>query len=265
MDHNGRPGPRLACREVIFEGGRVRLVSILTTRSDESGTMLEKFAEKGLRAIVLDAVGTLIDADPSVSAVYAEVARRQGVVIDAATIRTRFPGAFHAVFQVSTPDGLATDEATEKRCWRKVVSEVLREVPDSARAFEELWDHFAQPESWRTFPDVRPVMEAIQAAGLMVRIGSNFDARLRPVIAGLPDLEALRDSLVISSEVGRRKPHELFYKAACADLGVAASQVLFVGDDIENDLEGPQRAGLKALLINRGPQGMGLRALLTTC
>ena len=33
---------------------------------------------------------------------------------------------------------------------------VLPEVADPDRAFEELWDHFSRPESWRCFPDAVP-------------------------------------------------------------------------------------------------------------
>ncbi len=60
------------------------------------------------------------------------------------------------------------------------------------------------------------------------------------------------DSLVISSEVGYRKPHPLFFEAVCNHLGLPAHQVLCVGDDSENDVRGAIRAGLSGILIDRG-------------
>jgi putative hydrolase of the HAD superfamily len=72
-------------------------------------------------------------------------------------------------------------------------------------------------------------------------------------VAGLPALRAFHESgnLVISSEIGHRKPHPEFYRNACKRLGLPAAQVLWVGDDAENDVRGPQRAGLRAVLVDR--------------
>ena len=50
----------------------------------------------------------------------------------------------------------------------------------------------------------------------------------------MSELEAYTDALVISSEVGYRKPHPHFFHAVCERLGLPAHQVLCVGDDIEN-------------------------------
>ena len=84
----------------------------------------------------------------------------------------------------------------------------------------------------------------LRGAGLPVRIASNFDGRLRAVAAGLPELAGFVDTLIISSEVGYRKPHPAFYAAACASLGLPTDRVLSVGDDPENDVLGAERAGL---------------------
>ena len=41
---------------------------------------------------------------------------------------------------------LSTDEATERRRWRMIVTGVLPEVAEPDRAFDELWDHFGRPD-----------------------------------------------------------------------------------------------------------------------
>jgi putative hydrolase of the HAD superfamily len=146
----------------------------------------------------------------------------------------------------------STDEGTERRRWRQIVAGVLLEVADPDCAFDELWDHFSRPASWRCYPDAAPALEALTGRGISVCIGSNFDARLRGVLAGLTELERWGGSLVISSEVGYRKPHQLFFQAACAQLGLPGARVLCVGDDVENDVRGAIRAGLSGLLLDRG-------------
>jgi putative hydrolase of the HAD superfamily len=213
--------------------------------------MRHRFRWNGIRGIVLDAVGTLIRPVPSVAETYTAAARRQGVVLDPDEVR----GRFHIHFRtdgVHAADGLlSTDEATERRRWRKIVVGVLPEIPAPDRAFDELWDHFGRAESWRSFPDAPHVLTALGAMGIAVCVGSNFDGRLRAVVEGLPELSAWACSLVISSEVGFRKPHRMFFQAACDRLGLPPEQVLCVGDDVETDVRGAIGAGLRGLLLDR--------------
>jgi putative hydrolase of the HAD superfamily len=213
--------------------------------------MLTETGINPIEGLLIDAVGTLLTPAPGVAEVYAEAARRQGVELDRATVKARFARQFGADEVDELRGPLATDEPTEHRRWRRIVASVLPEVADPDRAFEELWDHFGRPEAWRMFDDVAPALAAVREGGRPMRIASNFDARLRGVLRGLPALAPWADSAVISSEVGYRKPHPAFFHRACAALDLPPERVLFVGDDPENDERGPRRAGLRAALIDR--------------
>jgi putative hydrolase of the HAD superfamily len=211
----------------------------------------------GVGGIVFDAVGTLIDPTPTVAEAYAEAALRQGVVLPTGVVRDRFRRHFGDDEADELRGPMATDEGREYRRWKRIVENVLPELPDVDRAFGELWDHFGRPGSWRCFPDVGPALRALEGSGISIRIGSNFDGRLRGVLGGLPELSGLVDGLVVSSEVGYRKPHPAFYRAACGALGLPPGRVLWVGDDPENDVRGPRSAGLRAVLIDRGGRAPG--------
>jgi putative hydrolase of the HAD superfamily len=219
--------------------------------SGKSPTMLNESLGAGIDGIVFDAVGTLIDPFPTVAEVYTGAALRQGVHLERAVVKARFHQYFRndEVDEMRGP--LATDETSEFRRWRRIVSNVLPEVPDPDRAFAELWDHFGRPEAWRCFPDVAPALDLCMTRKIPIRIASNFDARLRGVVRGLAELSCCVTPLVISSEVGYRKPHAAFYQAACASLGLPPDRVLCVGDDLENDVLGARRAGLRGLLLDR--------------
>jgi putative hydrolase of the HAD superfamily len=210
--------------------------------------MIGDSRREGIRGIVLDAVGTLIEPDPPVAIAYADAARRQGVELDPAIVRARFVEHFG---RDEGAEDRTTDESVEVRRWRRIVAGVLPEVPDADGVFDELWHHFARPSSWRLAAETAPALHTLEAAGLAVRVASNFDARLRGVLAGLPGVGELAKTAVISSEVGWRKPHAQFYRAACAALGLPPGAVLAVGDDPENDYHGPRRAGLRAILVDR--------------
>ncbi|HLI07670.1 MAG TPA: TIGR01458 family HAD-type hydrolase [Ktedonobacteraceae bacterium] len=48
------------------------------------------------------------------------------------------------------------------------------------------------------------------------------------------------------------KPDRAFFAQALQSIGVAANEAVMVGDDIENDIAGAQRAGLRAILVCTG-------------
>ena len=211
----------------------------------------------GIEAIVLDAVGTLIEPVPPVAEVYASAAERQGIDLDREVVRNRFAQSFRDDEFAENLEALVTDEPTESSRWRRIVSSVLPELPEPDRAFEELWDHFGRPGSWRCFPDVGPSLTSLNASGMPIAIASNFDGRLRTVLAGLSELAACRPMLVISSEVGYRKPHPAFYQAICDCLGRRPEALLMIGDDPENDVVGACRAGLRGVWLDRRGRGDG--------
>ncbi|MDC8759491.1 HAD family hydrolase [Janthinobacterium fluminis] len=52
-------------------------------------------------------------------------------------------------------------------------------------------------------------------------------------------------------EFGRAKPDPAIFTAACAALGVAPAEAVYVGDDLRLDVAGAQNAGMRALWMNR--------------
>lgn len=59
------------------------------------------------------------------------------------------------------------------------------------------------------------------------------------------------DTIVISAEVNQRKPSPKIFKYALQTVGVDAQRAVFVGDMVDLDIVGPQRIGMKAVLIKR--------------
>jgi putative hydrolase of the HAD superfamily len=213
--------------------------------------MFRKTPQPRIQGIVLDAVGTLIEPRPTVAEAYQCAATRQGVRLNADLIRRRFGSAVRSDETLLPAATWETSEATERDRWRRIVRLVLLELPDFERAFTELWDHFGQPTAWRLFEDVAPAIAVLQSAGVALVIGSNFDARLRHVIAGLPEIAELERALVISSEVGVRKPDPRFFHVACDRLNCEPSTVLCIGDDMRNDVLAAREAGANAVLLDR--------------
>ncbi len=203
----------------------------------------------GVRAVFFDAIGTLLHPQPPAPVVYAAVGRRWGSRLSEREVRRRFGAAFAEEDAQDRAAGLRTDEPRELRRWRTVVGRVLDDVADGDGCFAELFAHFARPEAYCCDAEAAAVLAGLANRGLVLGLASNFDARLHGVAAGLPELRSLRH-LVVSSEVGWRKPAPQFFAAVCRACELAPAEVLFVGDDRANDHDGARAVGLHALLFD---------------
>jgi len=92
-------------------------------------------------------------------------------------------------------------------------------------------------------PAMFALAEELRATGLKVGLLSNSWAHTYPRAR----IDALLDPVVISGEVGLRKPHAAIYELALDRLGLTADQVLFI-DDAEPNVLGARAVGLHALL-----------------
>lgn len=199
--------------------------------------------------VFFDAVGTLIHPEPPAPTVYAAIGQRFGSRLDEATIVARFRVAFRRQEEADYASGLRTDEVREVARWRAVVAEVLDDVTDGETCFQELYAHFAQADSWRCTPDTAEVLDTLTLRGHVLGIASNFDQRLRGLVESLPPLQSIRH-LVISSEIGWRKPASAFFAMMCRCADASAEKILYVGDDLINDFEGARTAGMRAVLVD---------------
>ncbi len=99
-------------------------------------------------------------------------------------------------------------------------------------------------------PDALALLDGVRDRGLGCAVAANtfdppelFRADLRAQgIAGRVD------AIVLSCELGVRKPHPAFYRAVAAGLGAEPADMFFVGDRIRDDVLGPAAAGMRACL-----------------
>lgn len=213
------------------------------------------------KCIAFDAVGTIIHPRPPAAEVYFNTARRFGSRLELNEISRRFSQVFRETergdWTAEASVRLVTSEAREKERWARIVATVLDDVPDTTACFAELFAHFACPEAWRCFEEVPAVLRGLKDAGYRIAIASNFDRRLHAVCDGIAALQKI-DARIISSEVGIRKPHPRFFAALVQSAACRPDEVLMVGDDFSNDIEGARSAGLDAVFLNRrGPRGPG--------
>jgi HAD superfamily hydrolase (TIGR01509 family) len=106
--------------------------------------------------------------------------------------------------------------------------------------------------SWDTrdwYPDALACLEGLRSRGLRVGAVGNTpaetEAQLRPYV----------DFVGSSARWGSAKPASEFFERIVAETGLAAGQIAYVGDRVDNDVKPALAAGMVAVHIRRGPWG----------
>jgi putative hydrolase of the HAD superfamily len=81
-------------------------------------------------------------------------------------------------------------------------------------------------------------------------VSNTMDTVVVPALVSALGIGAYLDAVVLSSEVGWRKPHPEIYRVALRRLGAEPESTVFVGDSYLADYVGPRRLGLRALLVD---------------
>ncbi|WP_331461093.1 HAD family hydrolase [Micromonospora tarapacensis] len=123
---------------------------------------------------------------------------------------------------------------------------------------EALYERVLVPAGWVPYPDTRPTLAALRAAGVRVAVVSNVGFDIRPIFDAW-GLAELVDAHVLSYEVGRCKPDPAIFWRACGLLGVDPEEALMVGDTPAD--AGAVAAGCAALILPAAdpgrPNGLG--------
>lgn len=103
------------------------------------------------------------------------------------------------------------------------------------------------------YPDVRSALSKLRASGVWVGIAGNQTVRAGDLLRGL-DLPT--DFIATSDDWGVQKPDTLFFeKVFEASPANDPSEIVYVGDRIDNDLRPAKAVGLKTVHVQRGPWG----------
>ena len=208
-----------------------------------------------LEVVMLDAVGTLIAVAEPIGRTYARFAAQHGIALAPDEVERRFDEALADAPPLAFPGVDAARLAERERAWWSAVVRrafgPAAERPSFDRCFAELFAHYGRPEAWRVFPEVPEALRLLRAHGLKLAVVSNFDRRLPPVLASL-GLRPLVDLVVHSTAAAAAKPDPAIFRGALSALGVAPPAALHAGDGLVTDVEGARRAGLRAVLVDRG-------------
>jgi putative hydrolase of the HAD superfamily len=208
-----------------------------------------------IRLITFDVGGTLIHAHPSVGAIYAEVLERRGFKTSPEAVGAAFEKAWDSASEAFPPgrERYAASPGGERGYWRRLLDGTVSRlggVEPPPGAADELFERFGRREAWRVYPEVVETLEALAARGLWLGVVSNWDSRLPGLLREL-GLRRFFGPIAVSALEGCEKPSPRIFRVAAERAGVEVGQMLHVGDRRLEDRDGAERAGARALLVDR--------------
>jgi len=108
---------------------------------------------------------------------------------------------------------------------------------------------YLNPNRWRLFDDVLPVLDVLSSGGWMHAILSNHVPELGDIVQHL-GLTSRIAFLFNSAETGYEKPHPRAFQIALEKLPDAET-VWMIGDNFTADVQGAEAVGLPAILVRR--------------
>ncbi len=201
-----------------------------------------------IRAVLIDALGTLVELQPPAPRLRVTLLEATGVDVGAEAAELGFAAeiAYYLAHHMEggDPEGL---ERLRDDCAR-----VMQEaIGAPALGFAPVRQAMVSSLEFTAFGDAKPALRALRERGLRLVAVSNWDCSLPEWLerAGLVDL---LDGAVSSAAVGEAKPGPAPFHAGLDLAGVAPAEAVHVGDSWESDVEGARAAGIRAVLITRG-------------
>jgi HAD superfamily hydrolase (TIGR01509 family) len=146
---------------------------------------------------------------------------------------------------------MSEDEVNYMDVFRDGWAKVGLKLPDGLLhdildAEQMCWDRAV-----RLDPDALQVLSWLGAHGVKRALCSNapFPPEMMRRQVDTNGIGEVVDAVVFSSEVGRRKPASEMYRAALEAIAVEPQHVLFIGDRVREDYEGPRALGMRAVLF----------------
>ncbi|NHA68175.1 HAD family hydrolase [Phycicoccus sp. CMS6Z-2] len=218
-----------------------------------------------IQAVLVDADDTLYDTRSAMHAAGAVAAAALWPDADpdrTASAGVRFRDDPEGHFSAYTRGEIEFDEMRRAR-----LAELAGWLGQDAGS--DLWARFEavyEPAflgGMRAFPDVRPAVDALHAAGVVVGILTNSSARYTERKMAAAGLTGLVDVVCTRDTLGFGKPDARAFHEACGRLEADPAATLYVGDELGPDPVGATDAGLRAAWLVRdgAPDPRGLRLL----
>ena len=106
------------------------------------------------------------------------------------------------------------------------------------------------------FPGAVPVLTWLRESGCRLALVTNGAAAMQRQKIARFGLEPLFDVILVEGELGFGKPDERIYQMALTALAAEPRQTWMIGDNLEWDVEHPQKLGITGIWVDRSGAGV---------
>jgi putative hydrolase of the HAD superfamily len=203
-----------------------------------------------VKGIAFDLFGTLVlqerfSFEQCIDALCSSL-RNSGFPIE----RETFVPAYRQVNRRFMDQATADGRETHNRLWVAGALQALGHavVPTDARV-EQAVESYFEPfiRSCQLIPGTYEMLESV-AGRYRLGVVSNFTHP--PAVEQILERVVLRgffDEILISGQLGIRKPHPGVFAELTKRLALAPAEILFVGDELQTDICGAQEAGMRTV------------------
>ena len=189
-----------------------------------------------IKAVFLDVANTLLhkpDLLPSIQ----EAFRQNGLPLSIDDIRSKHKTLSETITFPDTTTKEFYNDFNKELCYS------LGIIPDD-KLLEGIYDQCSNL-GWKAFDDCDFLNQIVIPLG----IASNWDISLKDKLIEFLPVKFMW--IVGSANSGFKKPEMSFFEEIVNVSGLAADEIIFVGDSLKLDIEPAMNIGMKALLIDR--------------
>lgn len=171
----------------------------------------------------------------------------QGIDVDTTTF---FP-VYHEVVSQFLETARREGKESHNRFWISTSLQRIGQMidPDDQRITEAVEAYFSAFLDYAvTLPGTHELLDTLKQRGYRLGLLSNLThaPAARQILAQL-DLAPFFDVLLVSGDLGYRKPHPMVFRQLIDSLDTPQEQIAFIGDDVDADIHGAQRSGLQPI------------------
>jgi putative hydrolase of the HAD superfamily len=205
-----------------------------------------------IRAVIFDCYGTLVDirTDEGKDEIFYYLSlylQYYGGTIDAEKLKSAFELEKEHYLRTS-------DERYPEVDLEVVFQNILRKegmycstVAESCCKLQRLLSR----DRFQLFPSTLPVLREMKRDGYFLAIVSDAQKAYCWEEARILGLTQFFDHMIVSTELGFKKPDPRLFAVTCDLLNVPPAEAVYIGDNFDRDVPGSKQIGMPVILLDR--------------
>ncbi len=206
-----------------------------------------------IRAVIFDCYGTLVDikTDENKTEIFNYLSlylQYYGGTIDAEKLKSTYELEKERLLQTSAE---RYPEIDLEQVFQNILGKEGLSNPFLAESCCKL-QRLISRDRFQLFPDSLPVLREMKSEGLQLALVSDAQQVFCREEGRMLGLKHFFEYMIVSSEVGFKKPDPRLFSVACDLLAVPPAEAVYIGDSAKRDILGPRAIGMKVILVKRG-------------